>query len=256
MKRSFFASLVLILIVSTVSSCKFIVGEGPVTEKDFDLESFRSVELDGSFDVQITQGAEQKVLVVGNQNIIENLEMKVVNDMLYLSLEPGNYLDYDLEVRLTVPTIEDVRLLGSGDIKVGTFVQLQDLKIVLDGSGDIKSEGVLESSGKMDVVLEGSGDIDLKLKANHLKVELEGSGDIDLSGTATSLVAALDGSGDIKAYGLESVECEASLDGSGSIHVFVSKHLKATLDGSGDIVYKGNPTVDEEVDGSGSISAH
>ena len=243
------------LMLFSLASCTYTIGEGPVVEKGFAKEPFRGVELDGSFDVSITQGVQQNVVVLGNENIIDKLKMDVLNGILYISLEPGNYLNYDLEVRLTVPNIDYVSLSGSGDIKLGTFVGIEKLTVKLDGSGDIDSEGVLEVLSATEIELDGSGDIDLKLKSNSVVASLDGSGDIDLEGTTSTLEVRLDGSGDIKAFKMESLETEAYLEGSGNVNVYASKILKATLDGSGDIRYKGEPKVEASIEGSGSIKA-
>ena len=183
--------------------------------------------------------------------------MNVLDGVLYISLEPGSYINYELEVRVVIPDLESAVLLGSGDIRLGTFAGLDDVKIELDGSGDIVTtdESVIESTSSMNVSLDGSGDIELKVKAEELNSELEGSGDIELEGIAESFIVELDGSGDIKAYDLEALNAEATLDGSGSIKLFVSKRLKANLDGSGDITYQGEPKVEASIDGSGTISA-
>lgn len=226
-----------------------------MVEKGFSKDPFQGVELEGSFNVNIQQGAAQNVVVLAQENIIDKLKMDVMDGVLYLSLEPGNYFNYELTVNLTMPTIESVVLSGSGDIVLGTFVGLNDLKVELDGSGDIETDGVLEITGKTEIELDGSGDIDLKMKATDVVADLDGSGDIDLSGTATWLKATLDGSGDIKSYKLEALNCEATLEGSGDIKVHASKNLEATLEGSGNIRYRGEPSVEAKIDGSGSIEA-
>lgn len=239
------------------TSCTYTTGDGPIIERDMVAEPFSGIELDGSFDVRIDQGAVQTIVVKGQQNIIEKLKLSVLDEVVYLSLEPGNYFNYELEVIITVPDLKLVRLLGSGDIKLGTFVNLHDLRIELDGSGDIETtdESVLGSTHEINIEVEGSGDVDLKLKADKLKAVLDGSGDIELEGFAKRFEAELDGSGDIKAYKLESINCTANLDGSGSVRVYATKNLTANLSGSGDINYKGEPKVEASIDGSGTISA-
>ena len=66
---------------------------------------------------------------------------------------------------------------------------VDELKISLDGSGDIESDGVMEVNGSATIDLEGSGDVDLSLKAEKVMVELDGSGDIDLNDTSSTLKA-------------------------------------------------------------------
>ena len=238
-----------------LSSCTYTTGEGPTVEKGFAKETFQGIELDGSFKVNVTQGAQQNIVVKGQENIIEKLKMDVLDGVLYLSLEPGNYMNYDLEIELTMVEIELASLSGSGDIKLGTFVGLNELKVSLDGSGDIKSDGVLEVKGEITIEVDGSGDVDLSVKAEKVFAELEGSGDINLSGTTSTLNLSLDGSGDIKTYKLEALRAEVELDGSGDIKVYASKTLKATLDGAGDIRYRGEPSLEAKIDGAGTIAA-
>ena len=246
-----------LFIFSTIllSSCTVITGKGPVVERELKLDAFTGVQLDGSFNVSIEQGAQQKVLVLGNENILDKLKTDVLDGTLYISLEPGNYINYELEVRLTVTTIEHVVLNGSGDINLGTFVNIDHLNVELDGSGDIRSKGVLGILNKAELDMDGSGDIDLTLKASEVSARLQGSGDIELIGTTPKFSAFLDGSGDIKAFELESINCEVKLQGSGDIAVFASNKLVASLDGSGNIKYRGQPSVEANIDGSGSIDA-
>lgn len=245
-----------VLFISFVS-CEFTSGEGPSVEREFSLKPFSNVEMEGSFDVSIDQSASQKVVAVGQENIIERLNLEVIDEVLYISLEPGSYLNYELEVKVSIPNLNTVVLSGSGDVSLGTFVGLDDLKIELEGSGDIETTGesVIESNSDLHVVLDGSGDIDLKCKAQNLRSELEGSGDIDLEGVADYHHIVLDGSGDVNAYGLEADDAKADLDGSGSIKLYARKSLEANLDGSGYISYKGEPKVEASLDGSGNISA-
>jgi len=238
-----------------VASCTYTTGEGSSVEKEFDLDSFEGVALQGSFDVNIEQGAAQKVVAVGHENIIEKLVLKVEDDVLHISLEPGSYFNFDLEVNITVPSLKSIALDGSGDILIDTFVDLNELSVKLDGSGDIKSKGTLEVKGMSAVSLDGSGDIELRLKANEVNAKLNGSGDIVLEGVAESLKADLQGSGDIKAYSLEAKNCVAKLEGSGTIRLLASKKLKAELEGSGSIRYRGEPKVEADVSGSGNVSA-
>lgn len=248
----YFSTYLLVVIISLVS-CTYTAGEGPIVERELKLAAFSGVELDGSFDVSIEQGAAQHVIALGQENILDVLQAEVMDDVLYLSLKPGSYFNYDLEIKVTVPTLNHVTLNGSGDIKLGTFVKLNGLQVKLDGSGDIKSDGPLEVLGTANIELEGSGDIELTLKASETNAILEGSGDIKLDGTTSKLAVSLDGSGDIKAYDLESLNCVASVEGAGDIRVSASKKLEASVDGSGNISYRGEPKVTAQIDGSGSI---
>ena len=231
------------------------MGEGPIVEKTIPMDPFHSVSVDGSFNVSIAEAAEQSVVVATQENIFQYVKKDVVDGVLYLSLESGTFMRYDLSVKLGVPSVSGIVLNGSGDIEVGSFTGMNNLSILLDGSGDVKSIDMLEISNQLDLELRGSGDVNLKLKTPEIKAKLNGSGDIILEGEASKLFADLNGSGDINASKLQTIHCEANLDGSGTIRVQVKEHLKADLQGSGDIRYAGKPKVEASIDGSGVIKA-
>ncbi len=254
-KLSVFNTIFSLITVLLLTSCEFVTGQGPIVSKEMKMQSFNAVELDGSFNVELNQGAVQKVEAKGQENIIEKLNLEVKDEVLYLSLKPGNYRNIKLTVKLTVPKIKGINLSGSGDISIGTFVQLEELEVELDGSGDIRTEGPVEILGNAKIELDGSGDIKLKLKAEKVVADLDGSGTIILEGKTDGLSVSLDGSGDVNTYELEAARSKASLGGSGDIRVFASKNLAASISGSGDIRYKGDPEVNADIDGSGSIEA-
>jgi len=245
----------LILSVVFFTSCSFTTGHGPVVTKNYEVEEFTGVVLEGSFDLFVSQGDELKVTATGNDDILERLIVVVEDNELHVSLKPGAYTNFTLKVNVAMPYFNRVRLAGSGDLVLSEFKGLDKVDVVLDGSGDIRSDGTLNVAGPVTCLLDGSGDIGLKLNALSVNARLEGSGDIDLSGKATELQAQLDGSGDIQAYGLEVLRCTADLEGSGNIDVNASEQLHATLDGSGDISYRGKPDVKSNLEGSGSIHA-
>lgn len=247
---------ILLLFAFYQTGCSYTTGEGEIVEKGFAVDKFKGVEMDGSFDIKIEQATTQNVIVSGHENIIDKLRLNVMDEVLYVSLEEGNYLNYELEVRSRIPDLNVVSLDGSGDIKVGTFVDQDILKLSLDGSGDIETidDSVLDYDD-VEIELEGSGDVDLKLKANKVTVEMDGSGDVELEGIAESFEVELSGSGDVKAYQLEVLHASARLDGSGGIELYATKNLDAALNGSGNIKYKGEPQVEASIDGSGSIKS-
>lgn len=245
----------LLLSLLFFTSCSFTTGHGPIVTETYEVEEFTGVVLEGSFDLFVSQGDELKVTATGNDDMVERLVVVVEDKELHVTLKPGAYTNFTLKVNVVMPYFNRVRLAGSGDMVLSEFKGLDMVDVVLDGSGDIRSDGTLNVAGPVVCQLDGSGDIGLKLNALSVNARLEGSGDIDLSGKATELLAQLDGSGDIHAHGLEVLRCTAELEGSGEIKVNAVEQLHATLDGSGDITYRGKPDVKSKLEGSGSIHA-
>ena len=64
-----------------IQSCDSIQTDGvgdPITE-EFDLDDFDEFTVDGSMDVKLTQGSEQKVLITAQPNILDLIQTRVSN---------------------------------------------------------------------------------------------------------------------------------------------------------------------------------
>ena len=103
--------------------------------------------------------------------------------------------------------------------------------------------------------LSGSGSIGVTgLAAQAFEASVTGSGDIHLRGTSDSLNAAIAGSGSIDATELSAGAADAHITGSGNIRIVATKSLGAEISGSGDVRYGGNPArVEKKVTGSGNV---
>ena len=92
-----------------------------------------------------------------------------------------------------------VYLDGSADF----FVTLPELNhLTLLSSGDVKSTGVLKGKN-LTVELLGSGDVTLNLDYDNVSVLILGSGDVELRGKCNTLVSQGSGSGDLNIQHLQ-----------------------------------------------------
>ena len=254
MKNLFFLAIAIISL--TLTSCQdYIKGEGMVVTENFDLDDFNKIELQASYDVIIKQGTTQEVMVEGQQNLIDRVEMNVSNGNLKLDLQNGSYRNMDLKVHITVPTLEKVFNDGSGDITIEEF-EAEDLEFLIKGSGNIDATDAIIVSNKMIMEIDGSGDMELKdLITDDVQAIISGSGNLEIKeGSTKDLETHNSGSGDMKLYDFESDDCIVTSNGSGDTRVKVMNTLDVQLTGSGDVKYKGNPaTVDVDDTGSGDV---
>lgn len=234
-----FALMAGALALLTVPSCIFIDddigncvnGSGNQVSEELVLPAFTGVALSINADVYIEQGAEQKVVVTAQQNIIDLIELDVHDGVWDISFDGCAFSFSDVKITITVPEIE---------------------KLVLTSSGNIYGIGQLETN-LIDLVNTGSGEIDLDLVDTGIDATITGSGDIQLSGQTQSLGVVVTGSGDFEAFGLEAEDAVLTISGSGDIECTVTGDLKVTISGSGDVYYKGNPSIDVTISGSGKL---
>lgn len=231
-----------ILAIFTFSSCEqgflkpCFKGEGDIVTETLELQSFDKIVLDGSMNVVVSQGATQEVRAIGHSNIIERLKTSVSSDRWDIEFKNGCYKNVDLEIRITVPNLEEVKISGSGNVVINDFDDQKSLENVISGSGRItlnEFEGITD----LDVLISGSG----SFKANDDISSLE---DLDVK---------ISGSGKYQGFAISSEDATAKVSGSGRCELTVQDDLDATVSGSGDILYKGTATVSKKVSGSGSI---
>lgn len=227
--------LVIIGLSIILTSCDEIfdceVGRGPTETRVLNLSQIKSFELNGSADVYISQGADQEVVVEGQENILDLLELDVDNGHWEIDFRDCIRRSDDLRFYITLPEYQFIALSGSGNIYSENIIEAAHLKIELDGSGRIM----------------------LDVDTDNLEAEITGSGDINLDGYTKNSNFEIIGSGSIKALDLLTEVCEAEIAGSGNIQVNVIESLEANISGSGNIRYKGNPSVSQSINGSGKL---
>src|SRR6478752_6359469 len=165
--NKFAVSLILISIV-LFSSCRFlggkkVKGNGNVVTQERSVGGFKVVRSAGSFDVFIASGSTQSVKVEAEDNLQEYIDVVVEGDELTIKAKEGFRLSpkRDLKIFVTSPTLDDVKV---------------------SGSGNITSEGTITVSNPMKLEINGSGDIKVNVDAPEVEAQISGSGDMQLEG--------------------------------------------------------------------------
>lgn len=191
---------------------KGIRGSGDLVTEERDLKEFTRIKSSGSFDIIVTVGDKQSVSVTFDDNLIEYVLTRVRGKTLKIHSEESFNTRSNCRVEITVPSIESVKLSGSGDVEV--FNLNQDFfEYSVSGSGDMRAEGKVKD---LEITVSGSGDIDTReLEAEDAMVTVSGSGDVKVY-ASQSLDAYVAGSGDVSYYG-DPEDVSTSVSGSGDI---------------------------------------
>jgi hypothetical protein len=204
------------------------------------VEAFTELSFSVPGTVYLRQGEPQSVEVEAPQKVLDRLETEVDGDELEIRSEgKGNWFswfggdgfDGEVKVYVTVPTLSEISIAGSGRIV-----------------GETPIEGA-----SLEVQNAGSGEVDLTVQNDEMEVNIAGSGTIRLRGTSGSFEASIAGSGDIEAVELETATAEVSIAGSGDVRLHVTDRLEASIMGSGDVQYRGSPELETSSMGSGDV---
>lgn len=205
--------LVIITLISSCSADDKIIGSGNLITESRDVDIFTKVSSEGVFEVKITQGDSQAVEIKADDNIMNLVKTKVINNELQLYLDENfNYSGITIQAEISATALNGVMNSGVGNMEVSNLTQSESFSI-----GNF------------------------------------GTGNITIDGTGLNLNVVNQGTGDISAFAFIAEACSIDIEGSGNVETNCSDNLDVTIVGSGNVYYKGNPSINTSITGSGNV---
>jgi hypothetical protein len=199
------------------------------------LSGFSKIDFALAGEVYITFGNDYSVVLKGDRSYLEDVETRVSGDELIIKRDKWfEYVNEKVIVEITMPSLDGIRISGSGKVIVNDPLRGKEFNMSISGSGKI----ILKEIALDDVECHISG---------------SGSLYIEGPGTVRELKMSISGSGSLKGEGVNVSRLDARISGSGSCDCNVTDLLKASISGSGSIYYSGNPKIDASISGSGKV---
>jgi len=204
--------------VTTGNGSEKVEGNGKVETQSRTVTAFHAVQINGVFNVQIDQGAQEAVKVETDENIQPMVITEVVNDTLKITLK------------------DDVSISNSK--KMNVWVTVVDLnRIEMQGVGSLKSS--LLKLKELELDNEGVGATSLNLEVGKLTVNTESVGALTLNGLADDVSIRQDGVGILQAFGLKTNKLSLVTSGVGACEVYAALEISIDASGIGSVKYKG-----------------
>jgi hypothetical protein len=197
------------------------------------------VELSGPINLTLRQGVTPALEVRGEERMLGNVETASEGATLHIGTR-GIVLRHrePLQVTLSLPSLEQLRVDGSGDSTVSGFSG-ERIEVQLDGSGRVKFNGRFR---QVSAGLNGSGDLEISAgSSDQVEAKVTGSGTITLVGSARDLRTESTGSGELDAQHLRADTVSVKQHGSGTTRVHARQSVAVALSGSGEVKVSGNP---------------
>ena len=227
-KFAFLAAAAVVVFCSCIWDVVGEVGNGVSVDTAIEVPEFSSISVPSSIDVYYVQTPSgQDITLTCDENLVEFYLIKVENGALVVTTKPGVSVRPKVDTYLTVysPTLEAVKLSGSGDMFIGSPITAKGLfDIRISGSGDVKAEEIINCHS-FSARTSGSGDAFVAgvLSATAAEFRSSGSGNLTSNGvTAENVLVALSGSGD----------CKLNCKGAGIVSVKISGSGDCTLTGT------------------------
>ncbi|MDN5216519.1 head GIN domain-containing protein [Fulvivirgaceae bacterium BMA12] len=231
------SSIFLLLLTGTVwlTSCsnfRFEKGNGDIIKQNIDVSDFSEINVSGFYEVTLTPGASEEVIIETDENLFDFIEVYVRQNRLVISSKESLKSDFGIKVNVIYNNLESISSSGASIIKTDGTLKAPDVEIAMSGAGLIEM------------------DVECKV----LSLNLSGAGMIKLSGRTHKQFLDLSGAGSVDAYAFRSDECSVGVSGVGAAKVYVNDRLNATVSGIGGIQYRGNPSeVHQDVSGVGKV---
>ena len=203
-----------------------LAGAMPITSaladytEEREVDAFTEVKMDGMMDIIIEVGKEQSVIITASkQRYLSDVTTTVRNGRLVIDfdLEGGFFSifkDIDIDVFITVPSLDGVELEGLGDFEIHN-VESENFRAVLDGMGSVDIDGTCDSAT---FLIDGMGDINARsFECKSVRLVMDGLGDADIYASEFADVE-IDGMGDVDIYG-SPAKTKLREDGMGDIDV-------------------------------------
>ena len=211
-----------------------ITGSGNVITREEAVTGFDKVDISQSFNVDITQGENYRVVIRVDDNLVEYLNIVKQGSTLKIGLDPNRsytITNATMEAEVTMPELVGLDLSGSSDANISGFDTSNSLTFELSGNSEL------------------SGDI----QGGDSRIDVSGNSSVRISGSAGDLIVDASGSSDVDLADFPGSDGTVDASGSSKVTVNLSGRLDADASGSSDIYYLGDPELGR-MDTSGSSS--
>jgi hypothetical protein len=220
----------------TFSSCKKVVGEGPLQTETRNISDFSGVSASIGGKINYKIDPVYKVEITAQRNILDVIETSKINGYLLVKVRNGVRIkaNEEVTVNISAPTADYLHLSGSGDLAVTGNITAANLDMGISGTGNIIVPAVTVAD-KINAAISGSGNISV------------------FAGTARNEDLRISGSGKLFLDGVAAEKATTTISGSGDMQVNLSQTLDATISGSGSVYYRGHPLISTNISGSGKV---
>jgi hypothetical protein len=202
------------------------------------IAGFDAIQVGGDFDVEVRQGAQFLVEVIGEDDELDRIVTQLRGSTLEIRRGRGGGKFFGLfptygRIAVTMPELAAVGASGGAGIV---------------GIGKI-------TGASLRIAASGGADVMLNIDVAALEVATSGGADVNLSGSTDFAAMKTSGGSDLNASSLSAREIELQSSGGSELRVSVTGRLFGTVSGGSDAYYLGSPeTVDVKVSGGGNLS--
>jgi hypothetical protein len=245
------------LSLALLPGCRIVNGSGTPDEKtiEVDSEGVDTIEVASGLEVHADIGTSQEVRIAGDDNLIDEVSVKVVDHSLQIDWIDTNAVYGPTEpmvIEVEVPELEVIHSSGGATVVVGA---LETPRLTLESSGGGSTRFASLTCPDVSLSTSGGGDTVVEaLSGEELRVASSGGGTWDLAGSASTMFIDMSGGGNLAAFELEVSEANLSMSGGGHAELAVSDTITGAASGGSVIVVQGDPEQNVSLSGGSTLT--
>lgn len=192
----------------------------PVANEEVGVKYFKTISIAGGVDVVYIQGTRNFVKFEGPESSLKHYGFEVEGERLHVAPRDNFFKTFmgaeDVKIIVSSTDLVEVNIAGSGEFRMDTPLDTDNLRLKVAGSGDIDLSDVVRDNLACDIA--GSGDIKVRnVTTGSALLSIAGSGDMDVNfKKCGSVKTKIAGSGDIKLKG-KTGNFDSKIAGSGTV---------------------------------------
>lgn len=204
------------------------------------VKEFTGIQVSSGIDLYLTMGNEEKVTIVADNEIIDDIVTEVKNGILNIYMK--NRLQF-------------FRLFRLNNMKAYVTAKLLE-ELDASAGSDVVSENTI-TGNSLKVHLSSGSDLKMDVDISNLSLKSSSGSDAKLTGRAENFDADASSGSDINASGLKTRVCHVEASSGSDASVYVTDEIVAHASSGSDISYQGNPqNKDTHESSGGDIHQH
>lgn len=220
-----------------LASLPFLVYAGDMVSDTRPVPVFEQIEVNGNFNLFITQGKVCSLRVEAERDDMKNIRTEVKDNRLVIDNEKSEF-----------------KLFLTKKRQRNIYIALPELKkLCINGASEVKGQNIIRT-GDIDIEINGAADIEMEIESKNIRTFINGAGEILFIGKSSNLAVTINGAGELAATNFPVDSANVMISGAGDCRLNVARALVVDISGSGDIRYRGGAvSVKQNISGAEKI---
>lgn len=222
-------------------------GASRIITETRDFTDFTSVDVEGAFEVKITQSDSYGIEISADDNFFDYITVAKDGDTLRIYLNPRHtFADFTqpartLKAEITMPALDALTVSGATEANVSGFKSVKGLELVISGASSVALADM--EAGDLDFEISGASKLSGDLKGKDAKIEISGASSLELDGSAGNIELETSGASKAEMAAFPVDNARVELSGASQSTLNIKGRLDALLSGASVLYFQGNPTL-------------